>query len=112
MEKKFLKYTLILIIFFIGLSMGVTFQENSRTKELQDDLRDFEDDITNPNNDYDDDFTPTNPTDEDDQVNDDYDKDVKNNVFTSLAKDGEYLIKKGISLIFEKSDDLIRVIFK
>jgi hypothetical protein len=109
MEKNLLKYAFILIIFFIGLSMGVSYQENSRTREIQDDLRDFEDDITNPNNDYDDDFTPTNPTDDD--VSNDYDKDVKNNVFTTLAQDGEYLIKKGITLVFEKSDDLIRAIF-
>ena len=50
MEKKFLKYLFILIVFFIGLSLGVNYHESNRPQEVQDELEDFEHEITNPHN--------------------------------------------------------------
>src|SRR5690554_439798 len=110
MERKFLRYVTVLVIFFVGLSLGVNYRENNREQQIQDQLNDFEKDITNPNNRYPDDFTPINPTNPP-TGSAKYQKTVQNNGFTSLAKDGEKLIKKGIDLIFRKSGDFFRVIF-
>lgn len=101
MERKFLKYTLIAVIFFIGLSMGVNYQEKN---SLDNQLDEFESVITEPNND----FTPVNPTDS--NYSSEKTK-IDNNIFTSLARDGEYVLKKGIELILDKSDDFFRFIF-
>jgi len=103
MERKFLKYTLIAVIFFIGLSMGVNYQEKNN---LDNQLDEFERTITEPNND----FTPINPVDTGYSNENDKTK-IDNNVFTSLARDGEYVLKKGIELILDKSDDFFRFIF-
>lgn len=116
MEKKFLKYLLLLIIFFTGLSLGLNF--TNRPQQVQDDLTDFEDDITNPNNDYDDDedgFTPVNPSKNGNKGkgNTEYvGNDIDSNAFTSLAKDGEYIIKKGIEVVFEATGSFFRMIFQ
>lgn len=104
MEKRFLKYTLLLIIFFVGLSMGISHQENNRTDQLQKNLKDFENDITQPNNDFD----PVNPNDDKVVTTEDQ---VKGNIFTTIGKDGEYLVKRGIHLILDRSDDFFRMIF-
>ena len=52
---------MIAIIFFIGLSLGVNYRENNRPQQVQDELDDFEDKITQPNNNYGSDFKPINP---------------------------------------------------
>jgi hypothetical protein len=103
MEKSFLKWTMILVIFFIGLSLGVSYQgENKGNRDpLQEDLDEFEEEITKPGND----FEPVNPDGNGSTIQ------VKDNVFTKIASDGEILLKKGIYLILDKSDDLFRLIF-
>ncbi|QVK19372.1 hypothetical protein KHQ81_06710 [Mycoplasmatota bacterium] len=106
MEKKFLRYTIIGIIFFVGLSMGVSYQDTNRSKNLQDTLDSYETEITTPNND----FTPVNPSDNTD-INDNSSPKIKHNLVTGLAKDGEYVIKKGLDLVLDKSDDVFRFIF-
>ncbi len=106
MEKKFLRYTIIAVIFFVGLSMGVSYQENNRTKNLQSSLNDFESEITQPNND----FEPIDPYENIDSTSTNSLK-VKHNLFSGLAKDGEYVIKKGLELVLNKSDDVFRFIF-
>ncbi len=105
MERKFLRYTVIVIIFFVGLSWGVSYQNNNATT-LQSTLDSYENQITSSNND----FTPVNPNDNPDAVYDSIPK-IKHNLFTGLAKDGEYVIKKGLELVLDKSDDVFRFIF-
>ncbi|MDF2699260.1 MAG: hypothetical protein K0Q49_816 [Haloplasmataceae bacterium] len=108
MEKKLLKYTLIVIIFFVGLSLGVSYQDNNKTRDIQQSVDDWEDDNTIPTtgtND-DDEFTPVDPAGSSAVT-----KKVNHNLFSSLAKDGEFLIKKGLDLILSKSDDLIKFVF-
>jgi len=104
MEKKFLRYTIIAIIFFVGLSMGVSYQDNNRSN-LQDTLDSYQTVITEPNND----FSPVNPGNN--KVNNENTPKIKHNLVTGLAKDGEYVIKKGLDLILDKSDDVFRFIF-
>ena len=105
MEKKFLRYTIIIIIFFVGLSMGVSYQENNRSN-LQDTLDSFEDQITTPNND----FVPVDPvTNEDGEYYSN--EEIDHNLFTGLAKDGEYIIKKGLQIILDASNGIFRFIF-
>ncbi|HEY8364685.1 MAG TPA: hypothetical protein VIK84_03855 [Haloplasmataceae bacterium] len=99
MEKRILRYAMIVVIFFIGLSLGVDYQNRSN---LQDSLDQFEDEITKPNND----FEPVNPS-----LNPNINNDVEHNLFTSLAKDGEYIIKKGLDLILDTSNNIFRFIF-
>lgn len=108
MEKKFLRYALIIIIFFIGLSMGISYRENNRSEQIQDELRDFENIITNPNNNY----SPKYPVDVEHEDVEPIQREVKSNFFTSLAKDGENLIKKTINLVFAGTDDLFKTVFK
>ncbi len=106
MEKKLLRYAIIVVIFFIGLSMGVTYQQENRSKRLQGELSSFEDEITEPNND----FEPVNPVTNPDES---YESspNIDHNLFTSLAKDGEYILKKGLELILDTSNDIFRFIF-
>lgn len=106
MEKKFLRYTIIAVIFFVGLSMGVSYQENNRTKNLQNSLDQFQSEITVPNND----FKPVDPYENIDSTVPKSQK-IKHNLFSGLAKDGEYVIKKGLELVLNKSDDVFRFIF-
>ncbi len=106
MEKKFLRYTIIIIIFFVGLSMGVSYQERSNSQRLQDSLNSFQTEITGSDNN----FTPVNPVTNPDETYELSPK-IKHNLFSGLAKDGEYVIKKGIELVLDKSDDVFRFIF-
>ncbi|ERJ13739.1 hypothetical protein [Haloplasma contractile] len=101
MERKFVRYLMIGIIFFIGLSMGTSFSPTNSAKDVQEKAKEFEDDITNPDTD----FEPVNPYEN--QTG----EPIKHNFYTSLAKDGEYLVKKTVEFVFEKSDDLLRIIF-
>lgn len=105
MEKKFLKYTLIVIIFFVGLSMGVSYQESNSPSNVQQDANNFENVIEQPNND----FKPVDPYDSSNSYN--TIPKIKHNAFTSIAKDGEYILKSGLELILDKSDDLFKLIF-
>ena len=100
MERKIIKYAIIAIIFFIGLSMGVSYKENETTFKQQQ-LEDFEEEIVIPGNDW----VPVNPYDDDEN-----NLDIEHNFFTMLSKDGEHLIRGFFNLIFDKSDDFVRVI--
>lgn len=110
MEKKFLKYLFILIVFFIGLSLGVNYHESNRPQEVQDELEDFEDEITNPNNNYGSDFKPVNPNRNNNESH--ASGEIKDNAFTTLGKDGEQVIKKILDGIVNSSGDLFRSIFQ
>lgn len=103
MEKRLLRYTIIIVIFFVGLSMGVSYQENNR-KNLQKSLDDFEKQITTPNND----FVPVNPVNNQDDY---YYQEIDHNLFSGLAKDGEYIVKKGLQIILDASNSIFRFIF-
>lgn len=104
LEKRLLRYTIIIIIFFVGLSMGVSYQENNR-KNLQKSLDDFEEQITTPNND----FVPVNPVTNQEETY--YDQEIDHNLFSGLAKDGEYIVKKGLQIILDTSNSIFRFIF-
>lgn len=104
MEKKLLRYTIIIVIFFVGLSMGVNYQENNRSN-LQQSLNSFEDEITKPNND----FVPVNPVSNQDDTY--THEEIDHNLFTGLAKDGEYVLKKGLQIILDASNSIFRFIF-
>lgn len=101
MDGKMFKYTLVSIVFFVGLSMGVSYQQKEQQNSLQAELRRFESEIQTPDND----FEPKNPYDNNSDSSDSL---IKHNVFTVLAKDGEYVIKVIFDAIFNKSDDFIR----
>ncbi len=105
MEKKLLRYTIIVIIFFVGLSMGVTYQQNNRSN-LQATLDSYEDEITTPNND----FKPVNPTTNPDYIYQESEE-IDHNLVSGLAQDGEYVIKKGLDLILDTSNNIFRFIF-
>lgn len=112
MEKKILKYFIILIIFFLGLSLGISYHESNRPQQVQDDLEDFEDKITTPNNQYGQDFTPVDPTQKNKKNETKNEYGIRDNAFTTLGKDGEQVIKKIIDGIVNSSGDLFRSIFK
>lgn len=105
MESKMVKYLLIAFIFFIGLTMGVSYQENEQATGLQQQLKQFEKDIQDPDNN----FIPVNPYDDDNTSVTEYE--LKHNVFTVLAKDGEYVIKLILDAVFNKSGDFIKFVF-
>ena len=87
--------------------MGVSYRENNPTRDLQNRLNDFEDQITTPNNRYAGDFVPVDPNRSQTPNN----ESVEHNLFTSLAKDGEYIIKKGFELVINIGNDLFNFIF-
>ncbi|NLC95165.1 MAG: hypothetical protein GX676_05700 [Bacilli bacterium] len=107
MEKRLIRYILVVIIFFVGLSMGIDYHDQNRKSGLNKQISTFESIITKPGND----FEPLNPI-EDIEDEDEYPVvQVEHNLFTSLAKDGEYILKKGLDLILDGANEILRLIF-
>lgn len=85
--KKFIYIFLILCALFIGMEMGVP-SKDSKSRELEDKLDDFEDQITDPDNNY-----------KPGQDN----LDINPNITNNIAKTGE----KAISGIFDYTFGLL-----
>ncbi|NLG82800.1 MAG: hypothetical protein GX490_09860 [Bacilli bacterium] len=107
MEKRLLRYVLVIIIFFVGLSMGINYHDQNRKSGLNKQISTFESIITTPGND----FEPINPIDDEKAENEYPAVEVKHNLFTGLAKDGEYILKKGLDLILDGANEILKLIF-
>lgn len=90
--KKFLYIFLIFVVLFIGMELGVPSKE-STSKELEDKIDDFEDQITDPNNNY-------KPGQDNNEINP--------NITNDLAKTGE----RAISGIFDFTFGLLESFVK
>lgn len=85
--KKILYIFIILCVLFIGMELGGT-TDQTKSKDLNDKIDDFEDEITNPNNNY-------KPGQDNNEINP--------NISNDIAKTGE----KAISGIFEYTFGLL-----
>ncbi len=110
MEKRLLQYVLIGAIFFIGLTVGIS-NDNDNTSDtsnkstLQNQLDEFEIEIQTPNND----FETSNPyVDVDDITQDELSENLKveNNILNNIAKSGGSIIDGTIDFL-SKSWDMI-----
>lgn len=90
--KKFIYLLLLLCVFLVGMEIGVP-SKASQSKEIQEKIDDFEDEIANPNNKY----KPgeDNPT-------------IVPNITNSIAKTGEKAIAGLFDFSFNFLDSLIR----